>query len=201
MGTVGPWLALTALCYLLGSFPSAYLLGRLRYKIDIRSLGDGNPGTENVWRTLGPPAGLAVALADTAKGVLAVFLARLLVDSDGGAMLGGLAAVAGHNWPLFLGFRGGRGAATLMGVMLALLPKAAGPLVVLGGLPLAVSRSTTVFFAFLFVLLPPAAWLAEAPAPLIGYVVAMAVLVGVTHAATARRHGKLWPRGELRRSP
>jgi glycerol-3-phosphate acyltransferase PlsY len=188
MSMVAQGLALIVICYLVGSFPAAYLVGRLRYGVDIRELGDGNPGAENVWRSLGRPAGLAVGLVDIAKGTLAVFVGRQLVDAPGGAMLGGLAAVAGHHWPPYLGLRGGRGAATLMGALLLTIPQATIPLALLGALPLVAFRSTTAFFAFLYVALPPVAWLTGASPSLIGYAVAMAVLVGVIHAATKRQH-------------
>ena len=115
-------IALAALvAYLLGSIPVAYLVGRV-YGVDIRKLGDTNVGAGNTLRQVGKLAAAIVAFADIGKGVAAVLLARALGGGDAGAMLAGALAVVGHNWPVFLGFRGGRGAATGMGVFFAFFP-------------------------------------------------------------------------------
>ncbi|MBI4308138.1 MAG: glycerol-3-phosphate acyltransferase [Chloroflexi bacterium] len=125
-------LALVGLCaYLLGSVPSAYLVGRV-YGVDIRRIGDRNVGAANTLRQVGVLAGTIVAVADIAKGVVSVLLAQALGAGDAGAMLAGLLAVVGHNWPVFLRFRGGRGAATGIGVFLALFPGVTAALFPLG---------------------------------------------------------------------
>ena len=118
--------------YLLGAVPFGYLAGRLR-GIDIRTVGSGNIGATNVGRALGRPLGVAVFLLDTAKGYAAAGpLAWMVLDlgslpADGllRSCLGplyALAVCAGHVWPVFLGWRGGRGVATAAGVLLALAP-------------------------------------------------------------------------------
>jgi len=108
--------------YLLGSIPFAYIAGRLKKGIDIRQVGSGNMGAANVMRHVGTAVGYAVFAADIAKGLLAVFIARWLDLSLVWVLIAGFAAVVGHNWPVFLGFKGGRGGATTMGVFLALVP-------------------------------------------------------------------------------
>jgi glycerol-3-phosphate acyltransferase PlsY len=108
--------------YLLGSIPFAYIAGRLIKGIDIRQVGGGNVGTVNTMREIGTVAGLAVLLADMGKGVLTVFIARWLGVSVVFVFVAGLAAVVGHSWPVFLKFKGGKGGATIMGVLLALAP-------------------------------------------------------------------------------
>jgi len=105
--------------YLLGSVPTAYFLGRWLKGIDIRAVGARNMGSLNAFRMLGPFWGLVTFLVDAGKGVLAVALARWSNLSDWTIVLCGLMAVAGHNWPLFLGFKGGKGAATSLGVVAA----------------------------------------------------------------------------------
>lgn len=120
------------LAYLLGSLPSAYLVGKCVKRIDIREHGSGNVGASNVFRVVGKKWGLLVLFLDIFKGYLAV---RVLSDSSGTGVLSlpamvyglvvGIAVVAGHNWTIFLGFRGGKGVATSLGVALALMPKAA----------------------------------------------------------------------------
>jgi glycerol-3-phosphate acyltransferase PlsY len=111
--------------YLIGSIPSGLIIGKLR-RVDIREYGSGNIGTTNVLRTLGARYGALVLIADVFKGVIAVLLARYIIGSPMSEMAAGFAAVAGHDWSLFLKFKGGRGVATSLG---GLLPMAMlGPL-------------------------------------------------------------------------
>ena len=91
--------------YLLGSIPWPYLVVRALRGIDIRAVGDGNMGTQNVWQAVGAGAALAVLLGDMAKGAVAVLLPGWLGAPEATAALAGPAAVAGHIWPVFLGFR------------------------------------------------------------------------------------------------
>ena len=182
-----PWVALVVACYLLGSFPSAYLAGRFRRKGDIRALGDRNPGAANAWQVLGAPIGAGVALVDIAKGIGTVLVARAILAGEGAALLGGIAAVMGHNWPFFLRFRGGRGAATALGVLVALLPKAAVPLGLAALIPILLTRSTMVGFVFIFVPLPLAAWWWGYPTYQVAYSVAMPLVVAAGHYLSVRR--------------
>ena len=108
--------------YLLGSIPFAYIITRLKLGIDIRERGSGNAGALAVWREAGPVYGIIGLAADVGKGVLTVYAARWLGIDIIWVCAAGFAAVIGHNWPVFLGFRGGKGAATIMGVLLALMP-------------------------------------------------------------------------------
>ena len=108
--------------YLLGSIPFAYIAGRLIKGVDIRQAGGGNVGALNVMREIGTAAGLGVLLADMAKGAVAVLIAQWLGLSTIFVFIAGFAAVVGHNWPVFLKFKGGMGAATTLGVLLALAP-------------------------------------------------------------------------------
>jgi acyl phosphate:glycerol-3-phosphate acyltransferase len=114
------------LAYVAGSFPSAYLAGRLLKGIDLRTVGSGNLGATNVQRTLGWPAAIVVLSVDLAKGALPALLLPRLASPDHAAWLGlacGVAAIAGHAKPVFLlGRGGGKGVATSAGVFLALAP-------------------------------------------------------------------------------
>jgi len=103
--------------YLIGSIPSGLIMGKLR-RVDIREYGSGNIGTTNVLRTLGARYGALVLIADVFKGVIAVLLARYIIGTPMGEMGAGFAAVAGHDWSLFLKFKGGRGVATSLGGIL-----------------------------------------------------------------------------------
>lgn len=111
--------------YVLGSMPWGLWIPRVAAGVDIRSVGSGNTGATNVWRTLGFRYGLGVALLDIGKGAAAASLGHWLAGDPWG-VLAGAAAVVGHYRPLFLGFaRGGKIVATTGGVMLALAPLAA----------------------------------------------------------------------------
>ncbi|MEW6018553.1 MAG: glycerol-3-phosphate 1-O-acyltransferase PlsY [Pseudomonadota bacterium] len=116
---------LVAGAYLLGSVPFALVVGKGIYGVDVRESGSGNIGTTNVFRVLGKRAGAFVFVLDLAKGFVPVLLARLLVDSEAEALVAVLAAgaaIAGHTFPVFLRFRGGKGVATGGGAILALMP-------------------------------------------------------------------------------
>ena len=104
------WLGVIAAAYLLGSVPSGLVVGRLIFGIDPRDYGSRRTGATNVLRTMGKKAAIVVTLMDLAKGVVAVSLARLLLPGEPWAhVLTAFAAAAGHNWPIFSGFRGGKG--------------------------------------------------------------------------------------------
>ncbi len=113
------------LAYLLGSISWAYILGKAVKKIDIRKYD--NPGVVGAWRQLGPKWGVLVALLDIGKAALPVYIAKVLFLPDYiPVILVVLAVTLGHNWPIFLQFKGGMGMGTNMGALLVLLPKAFG---------------------------------------------------------------------------
>ncbi len=125
---------LMILGYLIGSIPFSYLAGRLVAGIDIGRVGTKNVGAHNVMLEVGRMPGMVALFLDVGKGALPVFLAKRLSLSPGATLLVGVCAVLGHDFPLFLGFRGGRGLASSMGVALALIFKEA----LIGGLILLV---------------------------------------------------------------
>ena len=118
--------------YVLGSFPSAYVIGKLAKGIDIRQHGSGNVGASNVFRVVGKKWGILTLLLDISKGVMSVVVIaphfyepHVCGSKLTYSLFVGLAAVVGHNWTIFLGLRGGKGVATSLGVGVGLLPKAA----------------------------------------------------------------------------
>ena len=112
------------IAYLLGSFPSAYIITRLAAGKDIRKLGGGNAGARNVYREVGLRAAIPVAILDVGKGAAAVAIADLaLVAPQPFLALAGLAAVAGHIWPIFLKFSGGNGLSTAIGVLALMMTR------------------------------------------------------------------------------
>lgn len=117
------WLS-AALGYAIGSLPLGYLAARRWAGVDLRRVGSGNVGATNVLRVSGPSLGLLVMLADVAKGVAAVLLAGRVAPSEVGTVSAGVAAVAGHMFPIWLRGRGGKGVATACGVFAVLSPVA-----------------------------------------------------------------------------
>ena len=119
-------LLLVAFAYLLGSVPSGWVVMKVYRNQDVRKLGSGNIGAANVFRAGGPGAFAATLIADGLKGFVPVMLGILLGLGDQELALAaiGLAAVLGHTWSIYLGFRGGKGVATSGGVLLALAPAA-----------------------------------------------------------------------------
>ncbi len=179
------WLTV-ALGYFLGSVPTAYLAGRILKGVDIRQIGDGNMGAANAYRQLGPRVGFMVGIVDAAKGALAVLIALAADAPQAVVLLAGAAAVFGHNWPIFLGFRGGRGESTTIGVMLAVLTV---PMLIVAApaiLAHFIFRDTTKAAVFIFVPLPFLCWLLGLSGVLIAYSIALPCLVGFTHFLRTR---------------
>ncbi|RQW20488.1 glycerol-3-phosphate 1-O-acyltransferase [Bacillus sp. C1-1] len=107
--------------YLLGSVSFSYLIAKKIKKIDIRKEGSGNAGATNTLRVLGVGPAITVLLLDVVKGVLPVLLAMLFTDAAFVHVVTGFAAILGHNWPIYFGFRGGKGVATSIGVLVSLV--------------------------------------------------------------------------------
>ena len=109
--------------YLIGSIPCGLILGKLR-GVDVREYGSGKTGTTNVLRTIGKKAAAVALVCDLLKGVIAIILARYVLGSPVGEMAAGFAAVAGHDWSIFIKFKGGRGVTTSLGGLLVMVPLA-----------------------------------------------------------------------------
>ena len=192
------WTGVFLAAYFIGGIPTAYLAARRIKGADIRQLGNRNAGAANVYRTVGHKAGIAVAVVDIAKGSAAVVLAKAILDSTTAEMISGGLAVAGHNWPAHLQFRGGRGAATGVGVLLATIPMLAIPL---GLASLAVwyfAKKVTIPLGFFLILTPILAWWPmDYSYPLAGYSLLMPLLVGMSHYLSVKRLASPDSGGEL----
>lgn len=118
------------IAYLLGSIPTSVWIGKVFYNIDVREFGSGNAGATNTFRVLGKKAGIPVLIIDILKGSMAVSLSFLSVyEVNSNAFINlqlalGIAALIGHIFPIFAGFRGGKGVATILGVVFCILPLA-----------------------------------------------------------------------------
>jgi glycerol-3-phosphate acyltransferase PlsY len=117
------YLLIAVLGYLIGSIPNGLLIGKNLYNVDLRQFGSKNIGATNAFRTLGLWPAFWVFLTDAAKGVIAVYLGSFLAGTPIALLIGGIAAIVGHNWSIFLKFTGGRGVATGLGVIAVLVPQ------------------------------------------------------------------------------
>lgn len=126
--------------YFLGAFPTGYIVGRLWKGIDIREYGSGKTGGANILRAVGAFPAVITALGDVGKGVVAVLVARALWHNEAAAVVAALAALVGHDWSVFLGWRGGAGVTTTMGALLVLEPVATLVAALLGFPVIALSR-------------------------------------------------------------
>jgi glycerol-3-phosphate acyltransferase PlsY len=140
--------------YLLGSIPTAYIMSRRRKGIDIRSVGSGNMGAANVIRQIGAHEGVLVGLVDIAKGAIAVLIAQALNASQPWVFAAGCLVLIGHNLPVFAGFKGGRGSATVIGIFLVLAPWAILVALAIVAIPFFTTRKFTFAILIGFALLP-----------------------------------------------
>lgn len=190
--------------YLLGAIPFALLAGKVLKGIDLREHGSGNLGATNALRILGKPAGITVLLLDAAKGGVPVALAPLVFPEAPPWLPVALAgaAILGHVFPVYLGFKGGKGVATSAGAFLALHPAAFGCAVGVFALTLAASRIVSLSSLLAALALPCAAlgldgWelASQGQAPRTGLLIAIAALVWWRHRANL---GRLWAGTEPR---
>ena len=121
------YIIIIIIAYLLGNISTSYIVAKRLAGVDIRTQGSGNAGSTNVLRTFGKKAGAMTFAGDLVKGVIAVLVARLIADFTGldvvtAGYIAVVGVVCGHNWPILLGFRGGKGVATSFGAMIAVNP-------------------------------------------------------------------------------
>lgn len=197
-----------AVAYLLGSLPFSVWIGKIFYRQDVRDYGSGNAGATNTWRVLGWKAGLPVLILDIGKGFVATFLPVLAqnltpslaqfltpsiaLDQEGLLwlrLLCGSAAALGHIYPMLAGFRGGKAVATLLGVVLGLMPVAAAGSLVVFILGLGVFRMVSVGSILASVSLPLMVLIIQSPVqlPLLLFSGLITILVLVTHKKNIQR--------------
>ncbi len=194
---IAKFVAVVLIGYLLGAIPFGMLIARRRAKVDVRQYGSGKIGATNVLRTAGRKAAVMAVTLDMLKGVLAVVIAGLIVDRGylvvGNVALGALvaqvmaalAAIAGHNWSVFLKFRGGRGVATFFGGLVALCPPAAifgGEVLIIGaGLTKFVSIGSIAGAVGAYAILVPLTIMSGFPIEYLAYALIGTIAIIVTH--------------------
>jgi len=201
--------------YLFGSFPSAYLAGRLRKGIDIRQVGSRNMGAINVYYEVGLVEAALVSIADLGKGIAAILLVRrllgmpLISSFDLITGLTSAAAVLGHVFPAFLKFRGGKGGATAIGILIFLMPLAAPFLFAVFAIALFITRNPTFSYSLLLIVFPFVAGFIyhdrrNEPLALVYFSIGLGIFLGLQYIPRLREmHGKAggdWRRVIRRRS-
>lgn len=183
-----PPAALVVVAYLLGSISFAVLIVRLTTGTDIRAEGSGNAGATNVLRSYGRKLAILVALLDVGKGAAAVLLMRLVTADPLWGAAAGLAAVLGHVFPVFYGFRGGKGVATVVGAFLVLAPLALLTCLAVFVLVVALTRYVSLGSVISMVLLPPVAGLLfHASRPVVVAASLTALVVVLKHLGNLKR--------------
>ena len=167
--------------YLIGSFPSPYVVARFRKGIDIRTVGSRNMGAMNVFYKVGFWYGILVLVLDIGKGVGAVALARFLGVSQLFQLLAGAAVVLGHAFPVFLKFKGGKGGATTIGVLIFLLPWGIPAYLFIFGLCLLITRFPTLSYSLAFLNFPFIAWLVYHNGWLVVFSIAILLIPGLKY--------------------
>lgn len=173
--------------YLLGSIPSGYLLARYWKGIDIRQYGSGNIGATNVFRTLGVVPGVIVLLADMAKGVTAVLLARYIVDGTSVELAAAVGALLGHSAPIFLKFKGGKIVATGAGIIFVISPLSGLIGLVLFIASVAITRYVSVGSMLAAVSIPVSFYFLKLSKPYIIFAVVVAVFAIYKHRSNIKR--------------
>ena len=174
-----------AIAYLLGSIPFSYLAGRAK-GIDLRTIGSGNLGAANAFRALGRGPGIAVMLADVAKGVAAVVIARAITDDPWPVIAAG-AAMVGHVFPVWLRFKGGKGVAVGGGAVIALMPLASVILLSLWLVVTVASRYTSLASVTSAVVATPLVWAMDYPTADVVFTAIAAIAVVVLHRGNIAR--------------
>ena len=172
------YIALAIICaYLIGSFPSAYIVARLRKGIDIREVGSRNMGAMNVFYKIGFWSGLLVLAMDIGKGAGAVALARWLGVPMIAQFFAGAAVVVGHSFPVFLKFRGGKGGATVIGILAFLMPWGIPFYLAIFGLGLLLTHYATLSYSVAFLCFPFVAWLKYHSLELVAFSIGILLLI------------------------
>lgn len=175
------------LAYLIGSIPNGLILGKLVWGIDLREHGSHNIGATNAWRTLGKTAGFSIFFLDLLKGVFGVNIAAHYSDKPEMLVLGGILAIVGHSWSLFLGFKGGKGVATGLGVILSLMPVPTAIIFLIWFIIVKLTGYVSLGSIVAAALVPALAWLFNQPVAFVYFGIIAAVFIIYRHKTNIER--------------
>jgi glycerol-3-phosphate acyltransferase PlsY len=190
-----PAVALVCIAYLVGSIPFGLVVSRALARVDIRRHGSGNIGTANVLRIVGKRAAVLTLVGDLLKGFLPVLAARSLGVSELWVAGVGLAAVLGHNWPVYLRFAGGKGVATSFGALLAMTPLPALLGLLAWMVVILIFRYTSLAALIASICVPPVILFLTGAGPYLAFSLLAALLIFVRHRDNIKR---LWAGTEHR---
>ena len=173
--------------YLVGSIPMGLIFGKLIWKKDLRRFGSHNIGATNAWRVIGKQAGLLIFILDFLKGQIGALLGGLIIGTPAGMVLGGFFAIVGHVFPLFLGFKGGKGVATGVGVLATLMPKITAIVVFVWLALVLLTRYVSVASIVAAVLAPILAACFKVPDEFFAFALATAVVIVWRHRENIAR--------------
>jgi acyl phosphate:glycerol-3-phosphate acyltransferase len=179
--------ALIVLAYFIGALPTGLVLVRLLRGEDIRKHGSGNIGAVNVLRVAGPAVAAAVLLVDVLKGLVPVLLALRAGLPPWAVAAAGLAAIAGHNWSIFLGFRGGKGIATSFGVLAGLSLQAALVAAIIWVVVVAITRFSSLGSLVAVVSVPIVLWRLRTPREYVAFGIIASLFAIYRHRANIQR--------------
>ena len=181
------WALLIIAAYLIGSIPNGLIFGKLIWKKDLRRFGSHNIGATNAWRILGRKAGLLIFILDFIKGQLGVMLGGCLIGTPGAMVIGGVLAMVGHIFPLFIGFKGGKGVATGLGVISALMPKITAIIFIVWLVLTLLTRYVSIGSIVAALLAPILAACFKQPAEYFSFALVAAVVIVWTHRENIKR--------------
>ena len=175
------------LSYLIGSIPTGLILGKLLWGVDLREHGSHNIGATNAWRTLGKGPGIIIFLLDFLKGVVGVALGMYFVGTPLMMVLGGIMAIVGHSWSILLKFKGGKGVATGLGVIVMLMPTTALLVFLIWFVIVLLTKYVSLGSIVAAACVPLFAWLFSQPCEYVAFSVLAAVFVIYRHKTNIGR--------------
>ena len=181
------YLVLALISYVIGSIPNGLIIGKTFCNIDIRQFGSKNIGATNAFRVLGVKPAAAVLITDAVKGIVGVYLGAYLVGTPVAELVGGIFAIIGHNWPIFLKFRGGRGVATGLGVIAILVPKVTVVVFVVWLAIVFITRYVSLASIVAALLVPIGMWLVQAQVEFLWFGLIAAAFVIFRHKPNIER--------------
>lgn len=180
-------ITLVLMAYLIGSIPTGLIFGKLIWKKDLRRFGSRNIGATNAWRVLGKKAGLLIFFLDFIKGQVGVLLGMCIIGTPAAMVLGGFFAIVGHIFPLFIGFKGGKGVATGLGVLSMLMPKITAIVFIVWLVLVLLTRYVSVGSVVAAALTPILAALFDVPNEFFAFALAAAVAIVWRHKDNIKR--------------
>ncbi len=180
------YVLIAVIAYLLGNFATSYLVSRAAAKIDIRKYGSGNAGSTNVLRVLGAKPAAIAFLGDVLKGTIAVLIGRYIGGSYG-EIIAGIFVILGHDWPIVLNFKGGKGVATTIGLMLPIDPIMVLLILITGVIVISITRYVSLASVLGMCIYPIAMIITQKPAEYIIFSLILSAIAIIRHRANIGR--------------